>query len=361
MGVNAVGQLSLLKAEFASAKSRWELLLDVIMLGYKDAYNEHKNALKEFEQIRKLHDQQDAAVMMFIYSVVAVGFAGGLVGGLLAPWVRSAGTSVFQTAIRSGVQEIAKSATKEATSGIINRLQNMSKAAPTGNPYEPVTPDKFDVYLEKKKELDECFARFDKMIDDLQQQAAAEDWPIDVGWLLFNGFRASCPILRDKPDPDRLPAPETIQKAAELCMWVQWAEVRDWDWWNKQYRYIDGGLPSQGGFWPNQSAAFDFAAAIRYSLELSPIYTRLNLYGKTPEVQTIVQTVEKTDFAAPRFTPFLDLRKLRKLKVTSMPDLPFGQMKQLDFSVQTNLQLRGKFLDGLSDLRPLQKRAAASP
>ena len=161
------------------------------MLGYKDAYNEHKNALKEFEQIRKLHDQQDAAVMMFIYSVVAVGFAGGLVGGLLAPWVRNAGTSLFQTAIRSSVQEMAKSATKEATGGIIKRLQDVSKAAPTGNPYEPVTPDKFDVYLEKKKELDECFARFDKMVDDLQQQAAAEDWPIDVGWLLFNGSRAS--------------------------------------------------------------------------------------------------------------------------------------------------------------------------
>ena len=332
------------------------------MLGYKDAYNEHKNALKEFEQIRKLHDQQDAAVMMFIYAVVAVGFAGGLVGGLLAPLVRSAGTSVFQTAIRSSVQEMAKSATKEATGGIIKRLQDVSKAAPTGNPYEPVTPDKFDVYLEKKKELDECFARFDKMVDDLQQQAAAEDWPIDVGWLLFNGSRASCPILRDKPDPDHLPDRETIEKAAQLCMWVQWAEERDWDWWNKQYQALNGGgaFPARVPF-RQKADSFDFAVAPRYSLELSPIYTRLNLLGKTPEVQTIVQTAERTDFSEPRFTPFLDLRKLRKLKVANMPDLPFGQMKQLDFSVQPNLQLRGKFLDGLSDLRPLQKRAAASP
>jgi hypothetical protein len=347
----AFGQLSLLKGEFASAKSRWDALLDRIVNGYKDAYKDQKAALDEFRKIRELHAQQDAAVMMFILNVVGVGFAGGFTGGLMANWVRNAGVERFKTGVRAAVQEMAKTATKEAAGGVIQQLRTVGAAAPIRSPYVPVAPDAFDVYLEKREELDICFARYDKLIDDLQKQANAEDWGIETGWAIFNGFRAGCPLLRDKPDPDNLPDRADVQKAAELCMWVDWADERDWPWWNKQYRLLDAGMPSDAG------EQMNYKLALRYAVELVPILGSLNRLGITGQVQSFAAS--PTYPGEHRESVFLDLRKLRALKVQTMPDLPFGAMKTLDFHVQTSLELRGNFLDDLSDLRPFYKRRAS--
>ena len=294
MGSETVGQLSLLKAEFASAKSRWEYLCDRIMNGYKDAYNEHANALKQFRQIREYHEKQDAAAMMFIYSVVSVAFAGGLAGGLLAPWVKQAASKTFAEAnqftlaamkanipgaIRAGVQDTAKALAKEATGAALKHIEGASKISPTA--YEPVTPETFDLYLEKKEQLDGCFARFDELIDQLQGRAGAENWPIETAWALFNGFRAYCPLLRDKPDPDHLPDRTLIAKTAELCMWVQWTEQRDWPWWNEQYAIIDRGLPSES-LGDRLMSGREITQVVLISAG-GPLCDRINAYPWSPE------------------------------------------------------------------------------
>jgi hypothetical protein len=48
----------------------------------------------------------------------------------------------------------------------------------------------------------------------------------------------------------------------------------------------------------------------------------------------------------------LDLRKVRSLPIQVLPDLPFTKMKGLNLNGMDNLQLRGQFLDGLSELPP---------
>ena len=207
----------------------------------------------------------------------------------MAPWVRDAGNVAFKTGVRGGVQEIVKSGTKDLYGRLIRPFFQDTAGAPTSSPYEPVGPDKFDFYLKKKEEFDECFARFDKLTDDLRQQANNERWPIEVGWAIYNGFLSGCPALRDKPDPDKAPDPETVKRAAEICMWVQWAQARDWPWWDKQYQATDAGLPPDG----RSIAYFLFLDAIRYSDELSPILGRLFDIGYGREVQNVASTSEQ--------------------------------------------------------------------
>src|SRR6266480_58761 len=97
----AFGTLGLLRAEFTGAKSQWEALLDTIILGYKDAYDAHKAALKRLQDSINKDTASDAATLMFIFSLVSVGFAGGFVGGLIAPWVRKAGDQKFFLGVRT--------------------------------------------------------------------------------------------------------------------------------------------------------------------------------------------------------------------------------------------------------------------
>jgi hypothetical protein len=320
------------------------------MNGYKDAYNAQKNALAAYKRIRDYHEQQKADALMFVFYLVSVGFAGGFVGGLVAPWVRKAGEVAFKVGVRSGVQEIAKMAAKEVAGAAVKKLEEATKSAPVvGSPYEPVTQETFDLYLDKKEQFDECFARYDKLIDQLQKQANDEQWPIETGWAIFRGFVTGCPVLRDKPDPDAVPDRAAVAKAAGVCMWVQWAEVRDWPWWNKQYDRLDAGPV----FDPRNSGYWEYKEAAEYVQELAPILAALYDLGLGRDVQMFARTPWKeTPGKGAVLGMMTDLRKLRKVKVGAVPDLPFAQMKALDFGTMTSPQLRGEFLDGLKDARP---------
>src|SRR5207248_2147084 len=124
----------------------------------------HKGALKELEAIINADTQSDTSSFMFIFSLLSVAFAGGMAGGWIAPWVKQAPEKSFKYVIRSGLQEIGKTLSKEVTGSAVKTLEAASaQGAPEPLGYEPVSPDAFDVYLEKKEALDGCFARLNKL------------------------------------------------------------------------------------------------------------------------------------------------------------------------------------------------------
>ena len=154
-------------------------------------------------------------------------------------------------------------------------------------------------------------------------------------------------------------------KAAELAMWVAWANARDGPWWDKQYKLIDARNLQMPGL-----------QAIGWALELGPILKRLNTLGVGAAMQIDTHT-RFTTFGpgdckpqqihwGPNWEPgcaqadlnatdkILDLRKLRILRLQHIPGLPFRGMEKLDLNwAQSDLKLGGgDFLSGLRDLRP---------
>jgi hypothetical protein len=107
--------LHALQSELGGAKTQWEYLEDRLTNGYKDAYKSHVAVLTAMKNARILQEQRDAkslAIAMFVFSVVSVGFAGGLVGGVIAPWVKRAEQGTADAVIRQGMQGIATRTTQ---------------------------------------------------------------------------------------------------------------------------------------------------------------------------------------------------------------------------------------------------------
>ena len=85
--------------ELNTAQQRWETLADILGAGYNLAYNRHKGAL---DQVRDAMLAQ-AQLQYFVLSLLVVSFAGGLPGGLIAPWVVGAGARVGHQILRGMV------------------------------------------------------------------------------------------------------------------------------------------------------------------------------------------------------------------------------------------------------------------
>jgi hypothetical protein len=265
--------------------------------------------------------------------------------------VRKAEEVGGNAAIRQGVQGIATRTTQQAVLRIVPERPTPSDQSL----YVPVSPETFDTYLETKEELDGCFAHVNASLQKVKDLSNTEQWPVEAGQMILDSFRRYCRLLTDVPDPDKLPARLLVAKAAELAMWVAWANARDdWPRWEEIYKKIDT-VDTRSYTGRN---IFLLQDVMKPALELSPILKRLNLLS----VANLVQKSTGTYFGGRIDSPdkILDLRKLRILRLQHMPNLPFAGMEKLDFGwAQSNLQLGGgDFLDGLRDIRPFHVKAS---
>jgi hypothetical protein len=337
----ASGPLHKLQSELTGAKSQWEYLHDRITNGYKDAYKLHVGALQEMKQARLLEEQREARVrgyFLFVSSVVAVGFAGGFVGGLIAPWTKKASDIGADLAIREGVRGLATRSTQQIAKLLIP--QESTKPSADESQYVPVSPDPIDVYLDQKEELDGCFAIVNSWLQHVIDMSNAGQWSADSGSTILDNFRKNCRLLADAPDPNQLPERRAVAKSAEILMWVAWANVRDWAYWNKLYDLLE-----------NTSDHLDKwqLDGVNAEFELAPVLNRLQALG--------IQGVDRSERIGSTIAQsVLDLRKLRSLPVQALPTLPFTKMKGLNLYGMDSLQIRGQFLDGLRELRPFHVR-----
>ena len=241
---------------------------------------------------------------------------------------------------------IATRTTQQAVLRVVPEKPSESSVSEFDSPYVPVSRAAFDVYLEKKEELDGCFARVNAQIQDLIDLSNKEQWSADAGQAILDSFRRNCRLLTDKPNPLKkgdIPDRSLVMKAAELAMWVAWANARDWPWWDKQYKLIDARNLQMPGL-----------QAIDWALELGPILKRLNTLGVGAAMQIDTHT-RFTTFGpgdckpqqihwGPNWEPgcaqadlnatdkILDLRKLRILRLQHIPGLPFRGMEKLDLN-----------------------------
>lgn len=338
----ASSPLGTLRAELSGAKSAWNAATLRVVRGYKKGYDEHVNALKK---MKLLSTKQDQAFSSFIMSVLFIGFAGGVVGGLIAPWIKRSGDRVATNSLRgifgwqnssariglalkSGVQDAAKRVGQEAA----NWVTMPDPPKQVFSEYEPVVPDPLEVFLEKQEQVEIFFAIHDDYMDQLDDLAIQKQWPIEVGWEIADRFRRKCVILTDKPDVNKLPDVEGISKLAEKLMWIAWADARDWPYWDRQYEYL-----------PRHNTGEHKEAREQFML-LDPALIRMYRIGIDREVSWEINlpTIKGT---------VLDLRKLRQLKAKPLP-FPSMQSKVLSDLIGTPDVRRHEFLDTLRDLPP---------
>jgi hypothetical protein len=350
----ASASLHALQSELAGAKTQWEYLEDRLTNGYKDAYKTHVGVLKAMENAKILAEQADAkwiGIGMFVFSVVSVGFAGGLVGGVIAPWVKKAEQGTADAVIRQGIQGIATRTTQQSVLRVVP--ERPTGSSPDGSPYVAASPQAFDAYLDTKEELDGCFAIVNAYIQSLINLSNSEQWPAEVGQTILDSFRHNCRLLTDSPEPSQLPKRELVARAAEIAMWVAWANARDWVYWGDVYRELDGrGMGPRGEMRTVQLGVREFQTN-----ELYPILDELKNLG----ISGVQLEIRQHHAQGLRDNLVLDLRKLRSLQLQHLVDLPFTKMPTLNVSfAQVGLRLGGGgFLDGLRDLRPYHVSASS--
>jgi hypothetical protein len=369
----ASGPLHHLQSELLAAKSAWEQLGVRIAKGYTLAYAEHVNTLTLMKKAKEAEMSNNA--LMFVLSVVSVGFAGGLVGGLIAPFIQNVGARiagrVWSSAVAGATQDTAKGLVKIGAQVIDDARKG------EGDPYRAVSPKDLLVDQEIRDRIASAFGPILEALDAMIDEANTVQADASAGQTILNNFRQNCPLLTDKPAQADIPSERDAWRAAELAMWVAWANERDWSWWNKQYEVLD---PMARHYYGRKERWYDdrphgLLDAKKYVLELDPVGNRLAAMGKRWQVSDSVLfypiplrgTTDEELRQPNAFTTstenghqrdsflYIDLRKLRALRIDDV-DLPFRKLSGLSFGWDRTSPLgQALFLSKTQDVKPAYK------
>src|SRR5215813_13335602 len=111
-----------LQSELLAAKAAWEQLGVRVGKGYTSAYSKHVQTLA---QMKKAKEEASSNALMFVFSIVSIGFAGGVVGGLMGPWVKKVGESTAHFVFREGVRSIGQQGAKDLVKAGDERIKNL--------------------------------------------------------------------------------------------------------------------------------------------------------------------------------------------------------------------------------------------
>lgn len=334
--------LHFLLTELLAARAHWGDLGVKVAKGYNKGLELQKRTLNE---MKKAKTASSVDALVFVLQALSVGYAGGLVGGLIAPWVKDAAdqvTSAFRTALSGAAQQY----TKDVTKAIVGAAE-AELITPPSDPYTPVTPETIAVDLEIRDRIGSAFGPVENAVQAMIAKANAVNAEMQVGQVILSNFRQNCPLLRDAPEPKDMPNDVVAARAAELAMWVAWANERDWDWWQDVFNILDR---------PDNANEDEFDAARTAALELVPVALRMSGLGKQAFVMTRVNRPEYVrDGAIRGGFQYVDLRKLRKLPVDD-GTLPFRKLSGLSFQWDKTKPLqRAMFLSRLQDVTPIYK------
>ena len=317
--------LHYLQSELLDARTIWEQLATQVALGYTDALDMQEKTLQDMKkaiQRDAFSPELTIEVVMFVLSVTSVGLAGGVVGGLIAPWVRKAGDEVakivYRTAVSGVAQQAAKVLVNQGATKLDKYLSSNSYQNGRDDPFKPVGPRELLVDLRLRARIASAFGPIQEAVDTMI--AAANDKSANdlTGQAILNGFRQNCPLLTDAPEQSEIPSEDDAERAAELALWVAWANERDWSWWNEQYKWLDPNLwasvrrsGSEADF---NAMVTQYSLSKKYALEMDPVGKRMVYLGKWADVMTVADPYFKDMYGSFAFT---DLRKLRALRLTT--------------------------------------------
>jgi hypothetical protein len=315
----AAKAVKVLHDETATAQLQWEGYATQLGIGYREAYKEHAGALTKIQENYRV----TAESAYWVLSLLCVSFAGGLVGGLMAPWVVKAGETVGAIVTRSVVSGTSSQAAQIITQrGIDNSKGGQAEFKPAVKP--PV-----EYWQDLLGEIAVAFSFVRLRLENWMKELDRQSEPL-MPELALHKVRES-PLL--KHYPRYLPEPTLIQHECELGMWIAWAHVRHVDYWKTRMGRADGVNVTARGAHASEVARLELRA-------LQPVVERMKFLGVAALTTTTLRG---------RIT-VLDVPKLQvggRLMMTAVS----GGMNFLD-NVAELVKDPRKVLQGMVDVPP---------
>jgi hypothetical protein len=330
-----------LLTDLNTAKSRWGDLADSIGAGYNQAYNTHKDVLDHVANT----SLADAQAYYFVLSMVAVSFAGGLPGALMAPWVGEQGIKTATLMRRAAVL----AAESNAAPMVGQKLLDSTVGPPTASDeLKPVVKDPLQFWLDMRVELDRAFSVIIDAIDNkktnkgLIQTANQKNWTLEGGQRWADAFRKGCSLLMDAPVDADLPDQNQLPRDAELFMWMVWGSAQDMSFWNAIYQGMEFTLNSDISTYAGERQQ-RFGMYKETLEELDPILDRLRELGKSYAVYVRYRFRDDE-------SNYLDLRKLNQLGGDEKSPVMRKLYKTVTPPFMNSRRAQIEFLNSLSDL-----------
>ncbi len=347
----ASGPLHNLQSELLSAKAIWEQLGVRIAKGYTVAYGKHVEALAE---MKREQTEASSDALQFVFSIVCVGLAGGVVGGLMGPWIKKATESTAHFVFRESVRGIAQQGAKDLAKAGDEKLKKLNIDGATDDPYTTNSPKEIAVDEDIRGRISSAFGPVLEALEAMIAEANRLQADAAAGQAILNSFRQTCPLMADQPAQADIPSEDYAARASELAMWVAWANERDWEWWNPIYNLLDEAERKFGKSDREGPEMIQVFNELKSAKKMDPVGRRMAVRGKWAEVSntTTIAFGPRKDTTHETYT---DLRKLRALRLDE-PTLPFRRLSGLSFQWdKTKPFERVKFLSNFKSLKPVYK------
>jgi hypothetical protein len=265
----AAKDLHTIMTALSGAQHDWETYAMKLGRAYGNAFDKHEEGLKNVAEKYRL----GAESAYWVLALLCVAVTGGVVGGMLAPWVAGAGTTAATMFKRTLVSE----ASQAITAGVVGQAMQQS---PNNEPFKPQAkrPDRYrddmlielgECYFQLRQELDKMMQAVDGATE-AQQKAVGKDVASKKNTILSSILATS---------PKNLPDEAKAERIAEIGMWLSWASVREHDYWKTRYEKLD--KLDRG---PVSRSPHPYLIEVD---KLRPIMPRLEALGLTYAIRTI--------------------------------------------------------------------------
>lgn len=327
-----------------TAQLQWNTYATILGRGYTEAYQKHKATLNDMKE----KEQSDKEFAYFLLSTLCVGFAGGLAGGLMAPWIRDAATvevGVFREIIRETTKTGLKKGYEEMARDFIDSASQKGVYSPAGK----------DPLIYQDDLIIELGLFFSLIRDEVEKdviEADKETGFSNTGPPLEWGIKRrdawiNIPNIRDHPQKGQFPDKDYVARIAEISLWIAWANNYNLS----DYRRISKGL--EDGV--TNSNYESLSAKIASKLE--PVVYRLIELGVAHHVTTVVK--DKIDGWHPSYHGLDGYKRVLFLNIPKLQTL--GQklggyfFNNIDKVVNSS-SLANTTLSSLASVPPIFKR-----
>jgi hypothetical protein len=207
------------------AQHDWNTYATELGRAYTTAYKFHEGALGEVKEKYRLESE----TQYWVFSLLCVAATGGLVGGLLAPWVAGAGAAIAKQMIRTFANETAQA----TAGGVVGRYM---PSGASGSEFKPAVKDPTSYKDDMIGELGICYFELRRELERMMQ-VLDKPQPDDETIKASKRFKeiSKSPLANA---PKTLPDKAKVARSAEIGMWLAWASRRKTDYWNKRYRDV---------------------------------------------------------------------------------------------------------------------------
>ena len=313
-------EINKLMADLSTAQFQWNTYATQLGRGYTAAYQEHEDAIKKINEQYRLA----AEAAYWVLSLLCVSAAGGVAGGLMAPWATRAGLVAARTTVSETIQSM--------TGQIAQKGLDATKPAEAG--FKPVVKSPLLYFQDMLGEIGICFSALRDELEAWMKSVDEDTWPANPSDGINKFLQA--PIIKDYPRTKDMPNEKKLAREAEIGMWIAWANVRDIDYWKTR-------IDTVSDKWAGRRTKGLHMDDLR---KLQPVVDRL----RTLEAAALgTRTVEKPMVVGSMKETFLDITRLR---------LPVPGGGDFLAKVADVVKIPRKVLPELAQLPPSYKRAS---